>query len=781
MKKCNPSRHTVILLVICLSIGFIFNDRCQSEADETVISLESNPSGIAINPDTNTAVITNKKSDSVSIVDLHNKTVLCSKYIGGGPRGVAIDRELLIAVVGNSHDDTISIVDLNTYNIIATVPVGKQPEGIAINPVKNTAFIANHKDNTVSLIDLTSLSITSTINVGKEPKDITVDPELNVALVINEKDYTVSVIDLNTYQEKGIFIVGQKPQAIDLNAETHLAAVVNEKDNSVTVINLQTYEIFTIPVKKHPIAIALNPLDNHALVICDEERRLLLIDLDTRTIIKEYLLNKLPRGVAVNNFTNIAGIVDDKTDSLTLIKLPNPVPEIRSIVPDSTSRGDSEIVITIKGKKFIASSVAYLNDQPLTTKFIDNGQIKATIPIEILTNAGIFSITAYNPQPEGGTSNTVGFTVINPVPSIASLDPAETIAGAESLVLNIYGFNFFNDTEIYLAGIKKPTDFINNTKLQIELTSEELEIPRQYEIMAYNSPPGGGSSNKVILEIKSPLEITITSPSGGETINKSKVLIKGTVKSKTHDVGITVDGIVADIIGNKWIANNVPLVAGANVITATATDSYGNIDTETITIYTNDTTQHVALSANITSGISPLIAYFSTSTSFIPVSYQMDFEGDGIIDLTETTFEEISYTYLSEGTFFPTLIITDDQGDTYSDTIAVTVQNKTEIDTLLRGKWKEMTTYLIGQDIEGTLNYYLDESKQLYSDIYTAFYDQLPQLAQEMNDIQPIYMKSSTAKYRLRKDEKYGGNIETITYYIYFVLDKDGLWKIYRY
>lgn len=781
MKKCNPSRHTVILLVICLSIGFIFNDRFQSEADEVGISLESNPSGIAINPNTNIAVITNEKSDSVSIIDLHNKTVLFSKYIGGGPKGLAIGRELFIAVVGNSHDDTVSIVDLNTYNIIAIVPVGKQPEGIAINPVKNIALIANHKDSTVSVIDLTSLSITSIISVGKEPKDVAVDPELNVALVVNEKDYSVSVIDLNTYQEKGIFIVGQKPQAIDLDTETHLAAVVNEKDNSVTIINLQTYERYTIPVKKHPIAIALNPLDNHALVICDEDRKLLLIDLDTRTIINEYPLNKLPRGVAVNNFTNIAGIVNDKTNSLTLIQLPNPVPEIRSIVPDSTDRGDSEIVITIKGKKFIASSIAYVNDQPLTTRFIDNGQIQATIPMEILSNAGIFSITVYNPQPEGGNSNNVDFTVINPVPFITSLYPAETIAGAESLVLNIYGYKFFYDTEIYLAGFKKPVDFINDTKLQIELASEELKIPGQYEIMAYNSPPGGGNSNKVILKIRSPLEITITSPSGGETINKSKVIVKGTIKSDTHDIGIAVNGIVADIIGNQWITNNVPLVSGENVITATVTDSYGNTDTETITIYTDVTTQHVILSANITSGIPLLTIYFTISTSFVPASYQMDFEGDGIIDLAVTTFEEISYTYLSEGIYFPTLIITDYQGDTYSDTTAVAVQNKTEMDKLLREKWEDMKTHLIGQDIESALNYYLDESKQLYSDIYTAFYDQLPQFAQGMNDIQPIYMKSSTAKYRLRIDEKYGGNIETITYYIYFILDKDGLWKIFRY
>jgi len=158
----------------------------------------------------------------------------------------------------------------------------------------------------------------------------------------------------------------------------------------------------------------------------------------------------------------------------------------------------------------------------------------------------------------------------------------------------------------------------------------------------------------------------------------------------------------------------------------------------------------------------------------------MDFEGDGMSDFNGPAFEDISYSYSSEGIFYPTLIVTDDQGDTYSDTIAVSVLSKTEIDTLLRDKWEEMNVALAKQDIEGALKYYLEGSRQLYSDIYTAFHDQLPQLFQNMEDIQLIYVKSNTAKYRLRVSESYGGEMETFTYYIYFVLDKDGLWKIYR-
>ena len=120
MKRRNVFQYTVIFLVICLSIGIIFKNRLQSETYEAGISLEANPSGIAINPQMNTAVIANEKSDSVSIVDLHAETVLASIYIGRLPREVAIDSDLHIALVGNSHDDTISIIDINTYHVFAT-------------------------------------------------------------------------------------------------------------------------------------------------------------------------------------------------------------------------------------------------------------------------------------------------------------------------------------------------------------------------------------------------------------------------------------------------------------------------------------------------------------------------------------------------------------------------------------------------------------------------------------------------------------------------------------
>jgi len=132
--------------------------------------------------------------------------------------------------------------------------------------------------------------------------------------------------------------------------------------------------------------------------------------------------------------------------------------------------------------------------------------------------------------------------------------------------------------------------------------------------------------------------------SDGETINKAKTIVKGTYKSDTKDIGITVNGVIAEIYGSEWVVNDISLSTGTNTIEATATDSDGNTAITSITVNTTETTEYVTLSANITSGISPLTTTFSVSTSGItPESYKFDFDGDGKTDYISKNPDSIPF------------------------------------------------------------------------------------------------------------------------------------------
>lgn len=111
----------------------------------------------------------------------------------------------------------------------------------------------------------------------------------------------------------------------------------------------------------------------------------------------------------------------------------------------------------------------------------------------------------------------------------------------------------------------------------------------------------------------------------------------------------------------------------------------------------------------------------------------------------------------------------------------LTEEELAELDTLLRSQWNEMREALARNDIDKAVSYFAYENRELYREIYTALADQLPQVAQDLGDITPVVIEQRTAKYRLIRKEVIKGKTYDITYYVYFILDRDGVWRIFRY
>ena len=285
-----------------------------------------------------------------------------------------------------------------------------------------------------------------------------------------------------------------------------------------------------------------------------------------------------------------------------------------------------------------------------------------------------------------------------------------------------------------------------------------------------------------VADVAPSIAIILASPSNGDTITAPDVTVKGAIiNTSGNETGITVNGMPASVYGNQFTANHVPLTEGENTITVTATDSAGNTASTSVTANAV-AGDYIRVTSNIESGISPLEVVLRIDGSFSIDSSNMDVTGPAAIELLENSSpDEYTMRFKTEGIYYLTANVTGPDGNVYQDTIAITVMNRSQLDNLLKAKWEGMKGALENQNIPQALNYFFEESKQIYNDIYTAFHDQLSQLSQEVQNIQIIYAKSNTAKYRLREDELYGGNTESITYYIYFVIDGDGLWKIYRY
>lgn len=88
-----------------------------------------------------------------------------------------------------------------------------------------------------------------------------------------------------------------------------------------------------------------------------------------------------------------------------------PVPLINNpLVPDTVAPGSGAFTLTVNGTGFVPGSVVNWNGRKRTTSFVNNSQLKASIPASDIAKAGAASITVVSPKPGGGPSNEVFFS-----------------------------------------------------------------------------------------------------------------------------------------------------------------------------------------------------------------------------------------------------------------------------------------------------------------------------------------------------------------------------------
>jgi hypothetical protein len=209
------------------------------------------------------------------------------------------------------------------------------------------------------------------------------------------------------------------------------------------------------------------------------------------------------------------------------INVVNPTPTITTISPNSAAQNSSAFLLTVNGTNFVPGATVQWNGSNRLTTFISSTQLRAQIPASDLTTAGTPSITVVNPTPGGGASNAVTFTIAAPtgIPRITTIDPAKVQSDNPGFTLTVIGSNFAQASVVRINGNALPTTFVSSTQLTAQVATADIATPGNATINVFTPPPGGGTSNAVILMITQPPnpvpEITALSPNpvtaGGQT------------------------------------------------------------------------------------------------------------------------------------------------------------------------------------------------------------------------------------------------------------------------
>jgi DNA-binding beta-propeller fold protein YncE len=228
-------------------------------AGVTDVAVGTAPSGVAINPETNLAVVANSGSNSVSTLDL---TPLTKSPIGAltpstvavnqNPIAVAIDpdrgtngRGLAVVTTLQLNGAATPFGALDGVDIGGTVPVklasasisGLQstPTGIVFDPAVSPAlfYATSTQGNQITAFN-PDTNGTSTIKVGINPTAVAYNFQAGTMLTVNALSNSISIVDSQTFRAKATLGIGGTSRfSVAIHTLTNLAVIADQVNNRV--------------------------------------------------------------------------------------------------------------------------------------------------------------------------------------------------------------------------------------------------------------------------------------------------------------------------------------------------------------------------------------------------------------------------------------------------------------------------------------------------------------------------------------------------------------------
>ncbi len=155
--------------------------------------------------------------------------------------------------------------------------------------------------------------------------------------------------------------------------------------------------------------------------------------------------------------------------------------------------------MTITGANFTnVTAVKFAGNVTAQFTVVSETQITAIVPSGAVT--GPLTIS----KPNCAETQTGVFTVLNPAPTIQSLNPASASAGSASFTLTVTGANFINGSVVRWNGSDRSTTFGSGTQLTAAITASDIAAAGAASVTVFTPSPGGGESTALPFSINNP-------------------------------------------------------------------------------------------------------------------------------------------------------------------------------------------------------------------------------------------------------------------------------------
>ena len=179
----------------------------------------------------------------------------------------------------------------------------------------------------------------------------------------------------------------------------------------------------------------------------------------------------------------------------------NPLPRLDSITPDSANAGGPAFSLVLQGTSFAPGAIVRFGTRDLQTEYISSTNLVAQVTPADLQLGGLVPVRVINPQPGGGNSGAVFFSITTLPPTITSVTPNPIVGAATPVAVTVDGTNFAGASVVRFNGVAKQTQFVSGTRLVMTLQPFDLVGITSAVIEVFTPPPGGGTSNSVTVGV----------------------------------------------------------------------------------------------------------------------------------------------------------------------------------------------------------------------------------------------------------------------------------------
>jgi YVTN family beta-propeller protein len=310
-----------LFALVTAGAGALFRPGVARAQDVASIDVGGAPAGVAVNPVTGFAYVTDPGSGSVSVIDSLTATVSTVVQTGGGPGDVVADSTANRIYVANPPAGTVVVLDGLTHDVVSVIGAGAGASSVAVDQQANRIYAVSAATGTLAVLDGVSDTL-RTLVPGPKPSltGIAVDPGRKLAYCTSAGTDSLEIFDIDAGKFVASVKVGHDPAGVAVHYASGTVYVANSGIHHMSIVDCTTRtERKTVLLRSESSALTVHQGTN-TVYTNGGQNGLSRIDGTAGVLSGELSLGINPGDVAIDQRTRTVYVTDPLHGRVSLVR-----------------------------------------------------------------------------------------------------------------------------------------------------------------------------------------------------------------------------------------------------------------------------------------------------------------------------------------------------------------------------------------------------------------------------------------------------------------------------